>query len=358
MKHTYKIVLSAVLILTLLTSTTAFATGDLIIGDELLPSTSLATIDINATKLFDGQDPGERKFTFKVWKLTAEQLLTVFPELLTEAETDIPVVTPPDVMVTDIVIGQRTETPAPITTSTPAPQTTPPGAVEIVFPVITPPQYPILYTVAREITIGGITYTGNPYHSFVSSLTPEKSATILPRVRKALEQYPYTTVRNDGKNISVYHETFNQNELPVPFNATYYTVIAEVEEKGNGICEDTAICICGWSVQKRRVQIGGWLPDQKEFEDAFEGGITTTIFDCGLLYFARLSAEDGFISLKTPFDAEGEIQPEDVMLFRNKTCPNADPGDLPATGDSTSMLLLTATALMALAAIIALRRRA
>lgn len=357
MKHTYKIVLSAVMILTLLASTTAFATGDLIDRDEPLAPAS-ATIDINATKLFDGQDPGERKFTFKVWKLTAEQLLTVFPELLTEAETDIPVVTPPDVIVTDSVIAQRTETPGPLTTSTPAPQTTPPRAVETVSPVITPPKYPILYTVAREITIGGITYTGNPYHSFVSSLTPEKSATILPRVRKALEQYPYTTVRNDGKNISVYHETFNQDELPVPFDATYYTVIAEVAEKGNGICEDTAICICGWSVQKRRVQIGGWFPDQEEIGDSIGGGTTTTIFDCGLLYFARLSAEDGFISLKAPFDAEGEIQPEDVLTFRNKTCPDADSGNLPATGDNTPMLLLTAAALMALAAIIALRRRA
>ena len=284
---------------------------------RLLSRLKPVTVDLRATKLYEGKDPGDKKFAFKIWKLTDEEMAQVF-DLESAIQPGDPV-----------------------------------------------PEWKPEYDSMEFDEI------------FRDVFSEELQKIIIGRIRERLEQFePETTVYNKGKNITLHNKTYTAEDFPKSTGKSevisYNYVIAEVEQTGNGVCEDSAIYAVSGTVYGSYLTLpSGVDADKAQTMEKVQGGVYWYILDeqqpitSTITGAIGISMTDGLFSYDETDLREMGADLSDIFIFRNTACPYTDANngipvtpDVPATGDGSSLMLWAGLMLAAGAALLLLRRRA
>lgn len=264
-------------------------------------------VNLNATKLMDGEDPGEQVFSFKVWQVTESQMQEYFD-------------------ISNLIMLLKED----------------------------------------ELPEWKEEYEEMDFYEFVQlTFTPKQYGLILERLTEKLDKLPHTIVSSSGKTVPILNRTFSPYDFEQvdsdSFGIDYNFIIAEVQESGNGVCEDKVI----YGVTLR---VGGFyptLPSNLE-DDMTPPTHIDQMFDvqhpmhASYWFPMAIHPELGFGFL------DGEVTEEEIaemFVFRNTTCPYADPAptevpEVPATADGGFPIYWAALLLVGVMVMILRPRRA
>ena len=272
-------------------------------------------VNINATKLMDGADPGDLKFAFKVWNLTDEQMDEVF----------------------DIQEAFDKE----------------------LFSCVDPEIFS-QYETWEEFAEANNYET---YEDFVNDvMTPQAYENLCKLVQSRLAKYQYTVVYNEGKNVPILNKTFSAYNTGEDLYEKFNYVISEVEQKGNSICEDPAVyAICG-EVYGGYQSMPSNLDEEVRPAPRFIFFDTPTPMTYNIRSIIGISPSTGMLGKTQEEEEMEDVDTSQLFIFNNTTCPYADRPDypaaeVPATGDKSCVGLWMALMLLAGGAMLMLMRR-